>query len=487
MNRAKQNRNGIVILKQLPGMLLRNCFFLFLLQAAGLSGFTQKQPADTLPLSQINIPIQVKLTPFYAMAERNVDTVFTSPNYPEGWVQADCATRYKYRFRRSPLRMRMKGTTLDLSFTGFYQLSGSTRLCTGGGTVLSPWTPSCTCGVEEGERRVAIGFTGTFRLQPDYLLQTKITRREPVAQDKCEVCFWGQDVTREVLDGLKKSLDASKKAMEDSFRVVNLKPYMQQAWNLLNDVYNIPGIGTFRFNPKSIRMQNLSASNDLLNLNIGITASPVVSFEKAVPVNSPVPNLAASGNAGGFSIFLEAALQYDSLSRVVNGYMAGKRFDLSEGLFAKHIVVNNVTVAGNAEGNLLIKVDFSGSFNGTAFFTGKPVYNAGTKTLEVQNLDYDLQTKNLLLKTAKWLFNGKIESELKKASSINLETYFNTARNSLNAYLNKEWTKGIKGSGTVNDLRLVSAEALPEHLLMKTACAGSLSVLVSEIDLNFQR
>lgn len=416
-----------------------------------------------------------------------MDTVFTSPNYPSDWMQADCSTRFKYHFRRSPLRMSMNGATLDLSFTGFYQIAGSTRFCTGGGTVLSPWTPACNCGFEEGERKVMIGFTSTFTLQPNYLLQTKITRKEPLAQDKCEVCFWRQDITKAVLDGLKKSLDASKKSMEDSFGTINLRPYMQQAWNLLNEVYTVPGIGNFRLNPKSLRMQNLTATNDLLNMNIGITASPVVSFEKTASVNTPVPNLTAANNPGGFSVFLEAALQYDSLSRLVNGYMAGKRFDLSEGLLAKHIVVKEVTMAGNNNGNLLIKVDFAGSFNGTAFFNGKPAYNAVSKTIEVQDLGYDLQTKNLLLKTAKWLLSGKIEAELKKASRIDLSSYFDTAQKSLNAYLNREWTKGIKGSGTVKELQLVSAQALPQHLLIQTACTGNLSLLVSEMVLNFKR
>ena len=234
-------------------------------------------------------------------------------------------------------------------------------------------------------------------------------------------------------------------------------------------------------------MQNLTSNNDLLNVNIGITASPVVTFEKQKSAVTPVPNVTPSNNPGGFSVFLEAALQYDSLSRVVNGYMAGKRFDLSEGLFAKHIVVKEVSVAANNESNLLIKADFTGSFNGTAFFTGKPVYNPAAKTIEVQNLAYDLQTKNLLLKTAKWLFSGKIETELKKATSINLTTYFETAQKSLNAYLNKEWAKGIRGSGTVKELRVVSVVPLPQHILIKTACSGNLSVQVSEVDLSFKR
>jgi len=439
---------------------------------------------DALPESQIDIPIQINLKPIFALADKSVATVFTSPNYPDDWVQADCATRYKYHFRRSPLRMTMKGLVMNLGFTGYYQIVGSTRLCKGS-TVLSPWTPGCKCGFDEPERQVEIGFTSSFALTPDYRLQSRITRNEPVAKDKCEVCFWGQDVTKEVINGLRTELDASRKAMQDSFGNINLRPYMQQAWAMLNQSYAIRGIGYFSLNPKRLRMQNINAQNDLLNIHIGISASPEVTFEKKNETVTAVPNLSTNANPGGFSVYLDAALQYDSLSRVVNGYMAGKRFDVSEGIFKKHIIVKEVTVAASPEGRMLIKVDFTGSFNGTAFFTGNPVYNPTNKTIEVQDLDYDLQTKNVLLKTAKWLFAGKIEDELKKNTKIDLTSYFDAAQKSLNTYLNKEWTKGIKGVGNVRELKVVSVKPLPQHILIKTACSGNLSVQVSEIDLSF--
>src|SRR5258707_7819634 len=75
---------------------------------------------DSLPNSEINIPIQINLQPVYAMAEKNVDTVFTSPNYPDDWMEDGCDTRYKYIFRRGPLQMKASGTSLNLGFTGYY-------------------------------------------------------------------------------------------------------------------------------------------------------------------------------------------------------------------------------------------------------------------------------------------------------------------------------------------------------------------------------
>lgn len=437
---------------------------------------------DSLPESQIDIPIQVDLKPIYRLAEKNLDTVFTSPNYPDGWVQADCATRYKYHFRRSPLRMSASGTTLNLGFTGFYKITGSTRACVSG-AVLSPWTPDCNCGFSEGERKVNIGFSTSFTLRPDYILNTKIVRAEPQAVDKCTVCFWGQDITSVVMNGLKAELDLSKTAMEKSFGNINLRPYLQQAWNQLSGVYSLPNVGYFTLNPKSLRMQNLSAKNDILNISIGITASPVVSFAKPDGRETQVPNLTTAKTPGGFNIYLEAALQYDSLTQVMNGYLAGKRFNLTEGLIKKHIIVKSTEVSAGENGDLLISLDFEGSHKGTVHFTGKPFYNPETKSIEVQNMDYDLRTRDFLLKTAKWLFNKKIVNELKKYASFNMTSYYDTASQAMNSWLNKEWTKGIRGTGSVRDLKLTAVYALPEHLLIRSNCAGNLSVRVTEIDL----
>ena len=110
---------------------------------------------DSLPVSEINIPIQINLKPIYAMAEQSVDTVFNSPNYPNDWVYDGCSVRYKYTFRRGPLQMKAAGNALTLGFTGYYRIIGSTRGCLAG-IAVSPWTAPCRCGFDEAERRVNV-------------------------------------------------------------------------------------------------------------------------------------------------------------------------------------------------------------------------------------------------------------------------------------------------------------------------------------------
>jgi hypothetical protein len=468
-----------------PKAAYMKLYIFLLLVFAGQATYAQTtiDATGSLAESQIDIPISIDLKPFYAVAEKNIETVFTSPNYPNDWVLADCGTRYKYHFRRSPLQMTMSGTTLRLAFLGYYQIIGSTRVCANG-TVLSPWTPACRCGFDEPERRVQIAFISNFSLMRNYILKTTIVRHEPKAFDKCEVCFWGKDITSTVINGIKQELDASKRAMEDSFGILSLRPYMQRVWNQLSETYAIPNIGYFSLQPTKLRINNMNAKNDMLNISIGLSATPVISFVKPEETVSVLPDVSKEKHTPGFNIFLEAALQYDSLSRVLNGYMAGKRFEVTEGLFKKHIVVQDVSVSGTDDGDLLIRMQFTGSFNGTALFTGKPLYKAETNSLEVKDLDYDLQTKNLFLKTAKWLFNKRIVDELKKYTSFELSSYYDTAATTINSWLNREWTKGIKGAGKVQSLKLIHVQALPQHLLLRSNCSGTLAIAVSEIELD---
>src|ERR1700737_1450093 len=69
---------------------------------------------DSLPNSELNIPIVVNLKPVYAVAEKKIDTVFTSPNWPNDWIVDGCDTRYKYYFRRGPLQLKASGNILNL-------------------------------------------------------------------------------------------------------------------------------------------------------------------------------------------------------------------------------------------------------------------------------------------------------------------------------------------------------------------------------------
>ena len=440
---------------------------------------------DSLPESEVNIPIQVSMKPLYQLAEKNVATVFASPEWPDDWISIDCANRYKYQFRRGPLQFAATGNAMSLGFTGYYKIIGSTRVCLGS-TVMSPWTPACRCGFDEGERRVNVNFINTVKVLPDYKINLSINRQEPVPIDKCTVCFFGADITTQVMKGLKDELDLAKKAIEDSFGVVDIKPQVQQLWNKLNVSYNLYGLGWLKINPQKIRLTSLFARNDSLNIFLGMTARPVISFEKSNDLMTLAPNIDNSVSRPGFNIFLDAVLNYDSLSTIVNTQLKGKEFDLTNGKGKKVVIVEDCRIYGTGNEKVIIKMSFSGTSSGIAYFTGKPFYDEKKKMIEVRDIDFDVKTKNLLMKSADWLFNKRISNEIARASRFDLSNYVDTAKTMINRQLNTEWIKGVKSTGTINDLKIAGFYPLTEYFIIRSNASGDLIIKVDAMSFNLQ-
>ena len=436
---------------------------------------------DSLPDSEINIPIQINLRPLYTLAEKNVDTVFTSPNYPDDWIQDGCDIRYKYVFRRSPLQMKVSGTSLNLGFTGYYKIVGSTRVCVNG-TVISPWTPACKCGFNEPERRVNVSFFSSLSIQPDYKIKLGIKRNEPEPLDKCEVCFWGQDITKQVMNGLTTELDAAKEELVKNYGTVDLKSRFQRVWDQLNNIYNIFSLGWLQINPQKIRINNIFAQNDSLNVYLGLSAKPVISFEKPPEQSSPVPNIGDFSRHTGFNIFMDAVLNYDSLSNILNNQVAGRQFDLDKGPVKKTFIIKDCKLYGAGNEKLIIKVNFSGTNDGVVYFIGRPVYNKDTRTIEVKDIDFDIRSKDALLKAADWLFNKRITNEISKYTRFDLTSYIDTAKAGINLQLNHEWVKGIRSYGAINDITLLGIYPLSGFLVIRSNCSGDLSVKVENIN-----
>ena len=436
---------------------------------------------DSLPDSEINIPIQINLAPLFSMAEGQVDTLFTSPGYPDGWVQQGCDTRYKYSFRRSPLHVKATGLSFNLGFTGYYKIIGSTRACVAGAAV-SPWTAPCKCGYDEPERRVNVSFSNSLAILPDYKVKMTIKRNEPQALDKCEVCFWGQDITKQVLNGLKTELDTAKAVLERNYGTIDMRPQFQQAWDFLSSAYNIYNMGWLQVNPQKIKLNNLYAKDDSLYVYLGISARPVISFEKPMEQRTPIPGIGNISRKQGFSIFLDATLNYDSLSNILNRHVANKEFDFNKGPVKKKFIIQDCKLYGSGNEKLIIKVNFTGTDNGTFYLTGKPAYSKESHILEIKDIDFDIKSKDALLKTSEWLFSRRIINEISRNTRFDLNTYIDTARVRINEQLNQEWVNGVRGVGQIDEIQLIGIYPLSQSLVIRSNCSGDLSIKIDSID-----
>ena len=438
---------------------------------------------DSLPVSEIDIPILINLKPLYDIANKNVQTIYISPWWPNDFEVNNCDTRYMYRFKRGPLTIAAHANTVNFNFTGSYIIAGSQRLCTGSGSnrvPITPWTPTCTCGLNEGERRVNIGFKALINLENNYDVSAGLERMEPQPLDKCTVCFWGQDITPTVMAQLKMQLKGTGKTIRDSISRLNFRPQFQQLWDILNTSIRMYDMGYLEINPEKLRLSTFYAQNDTLHVSIGISARPLISLARPTAYRTVVPDISDFNHRKGFSIFVDAVMNYDSLSDLLTRQLYQKRIDLDR--LGKYIIIERCEIYGTGNEKLIIKLEFSGSDKGSMYLTGRPYLDRQKNEIQIKDIDYDIRTKDMLIKTAKWLFNRRIINELNQYSSFNITAYTDTLLSKVNIQLNRQWQRSVFSSGAINNLQVIGIYPFTENLMLRCNLKGELSIRIDSFD-----
>jgi hypothetical protein len=131
---------------------------------------------------------------------------------------------------------------------------------------------------------------------------------------------------------------------------------------------------------------------------------------------------------------------------------------------------------------LIVRVEFSGTNSGVVYLIGKPVYDPVNKVIFIADIDFDIKSKNVLLGSADWLFDKKITREIGRYARFELGAYIDTAKNSMGQQLNREWMPGIRSEGNITNVTLTGIYPMQNHLVIRSNCAGNLSVKVESID-----
>ena len=439
--------------------------------------------AQKAPISTVLVPVTVNLRPLYALAERSVDTLFTSEGYPDGWQQEECDVRYKYSFRRGPLQMSTNGNLFQLSFTGYYKITGSVRACVGG-KAITGWTPPCHCGFEEGEIPVRVQFSSRFTLLTNYQLKIDLQVAEPVPQRKCEVCFWKQDITKKVMAGIKEELIAAKQEIDKSYARIDLSREMGKIWADLQTPYSLPGMGYLMLHPVEVNVNRFQTRNDTLFLLLGLKADPIVALEKDSTSSIALPPIKPSTSSPGFQIRINALLRYDSLTAVLQRTMQGQSFDLKKGIIRKKFIIDSLNLQDSYSGHCLLKVYFSGTDQGIAYLRARPWYDSISKEIRLEDADITIHANDKLLDLSDKLFQQKLKKEIANRARFPLRDYFILAEKQLNEQLNKEWIKGVQGKGSITEMKLEALNAGARYLQLSLRTKGELSVTITEASLS---
>jgi hypothetical protein len=316
----------------------------------------------------------------------------------------------------------------------------------------------------------------------NWRLNTKTELRSLVWNESPSILIFGKNVPVTYLitpavqlfkSKLEKMIDV---AIEDS---MDFKPNVITAIQkistpfLMNEGYQ----SWLQIVPVEIYSTEAKLKNDSFVMDMGmkctmetvIGSQPKSKFDAAKIVLKPVTRIPSqiTANIAAISTYAEA-------SKIMTKNFAGQ--DFSAG--SKKITVQKVDI-WHKEGKMIIALDVVGSINGTLYLSGFPQYNEQTKELFFDKLDYVLDTKSKLMKTANWLSQGYILRKIQESCRYSIVQNLEEGKQNLLPYLNNySPMPGVFVNGKIANIEFRKIQLTNKAIIAFIKIDGTVSVKV---------
>ena len=261
---------------------------------------------------------------------------------------------------------------------------------------------------------------------------------------KPAISLFRNDIEKSLDESITKSMDFKANVLDALEKVAT--PFEMDA------VYE----SWLRIVPIELYTTEAVLQKDLVNLEMGLKCNiqtyigkkPATVFDKNAIVLKPVKKMPNSTTAN-----IAAVSTYKDASRVLTKNFAGQEF----GSGGKKVIVKNVEI-WHKDKKLIIALTMDGSIKGQIYLSGYPQFNAQTNEIFFDQLDYVLDTKSQLARTANWLASGyileKIRENCRYSIAANLEDAKTTMKGFMSGY------KPMPGVVVNGDLRSFEFEKL---------------------------
>ena len=289
----------------------------------------------------------------------------------------------------------------------------------------------------------------TYLINPTVkLFKSKIERTIDDAIEK------SMDFKPNVLDALEKICTPMQmnEAFESWLRIVPIELYATDA----------------KFKKETITLEmGLKCNMETL-----IGQKPVSKFDRNKIVLKSVTQMPDKISAN-----IVAVSSYQDASKIISKNFAGQEY----GNGSKKVTVQNVSI-WHKNGKMVIALELLGSINGTVYLTGFPQYNETTKEIYFDQLDYVLDTKSKLLKTANWLAQGMILRKIQESCRYSIQPNLEEGKQSMMNYLkNYSPMPGVFVNGKIDDVQFQKIQLTNKAIIAFIKVNGNVKVAVDGI------
>jgi hypothetical protein len=272
---------------------------------------------------------------------------------------------------------------------------------------------------------------------------------------------------------IEKSIDT---AIEDS---MDFKPNVMEALSKIctplemSEAYK----SWLRIVPIEIYSTNAKLKNDSFLLNMGMKCNmetligykPESKFDANKIVLKAVEKIPEQISAN-----IAAVSTYQEASKLMSANFVGQEF----GTGSKKVKVQNVAI-WHKDGKMVIALDLLGAVDGTIYLNGFPQYNETTKEIYFDKLDYALDTKSKLMRTANWLAQGIILKKTEANCRYSIKQNLDEAKQSMMTYLkNYSPMPGVFINGKMEDIQFQKVQLTNQAIIAFIKVNGTINVAI---------
>ena len=237
----------------------------------------------------------------------------------------------------------------------------------------------------------------------------------------------------------------------------------------------------FKLNPIEVYVTDAAVQKSKISMDLGLKCTmqtmvgqqPSTSFNKDAVSFKPVTKVPEKTTASNAAIST-----YESASRIITKNFQGKEFASG----SRKIVVQKVDLWAK-DGRMIIALDMTGSLNGTIYLSGIPNYNTITKEIYFEQMDYVLNTKGILTKTAIWLLQGVILKKIQENCRYSIKENLEEGKKRLAPYLNNySPMKGVFVNGNLNDFEFKKVELTNDAIIAFITTTGKMNVKIDGME-----